>query len=60
MEVMSESNLAGDLEHVTDIKAITQYGVLGSPGLIINGKVFSVGSVPGKKQLAEWLKQAGG
>ena len=30
MGVMSELKLAGDLEHVTDIKAIAQYGVLGS------------------------------
>ena len=59
MDVLSECNLAADLEHVTDIKAIAQYGVLGSPALIINGKVLSVGSVPGKKQLTDWLKQAG-
>ena len=59
MDVMSELNLAADLEHVTDIKAIAQYGVLGSPALIINGKVMSVGSVPSKKKLIEWLKQAG-
>ncbi|MCU0580230.1 MAG: thioredoxin family protein [Desulfobacterota bacterium] len=59
MDVMGELNLAGDLEHVTDIKAIAQYGVLGSPGLIINGQVKAVGSVPSKKQLADWLQQAG-
>jgi small redox-active disulfide protein 2 len=59
MDVMSELNLAADLEHVTDIKAIAQYGVLGSPALIINGKVLSVGSVPSKKQLTDWLKQTG-
>jgi hypothetical protein len=59
MDVMSELNLTADLEHVTDIKAIVQYRVLGSPALIINGKILSVGSVPGKKKLAEWLKQAG-
>lgn len=59
MDVMSELNLAADLEHVTDIKAIAQYGVLGSPALIINGKVMAVGSVPSKKKLIEWLQQAG-
>jgi protein-disulfide isomerase len=58
MGVLSELNLAGDLEHVTDIKEIARYGVLGSPALIINGKVLAVGSVPGKKQLAEWLTLA--
>ena len=30
-----------------------------SPALIINGKVMAVGSVPSKKKLIEWLKQAG-
>jgi hypothetical protein len=59
MDLMSELNLVGDLEHVTDIKEIARYGVLGSPALIINGKVLSVGSVPAKKQLAEWLQKAG-
>jgi small redox-active disulfide protein 2 len=59
MDVMSELNLAADLEHVTDIKAIARYGVLGSPALIINGKVLAVGTVPSKKQLTDWLKQAG-
>jgi hypothetical protein len=59
MGVMSELNLAADLEHVTDIKAIARYGVLGSPALLINGKVLAVGTVPSKKQLADWLKQAG-
>jgi small redox-active disulfide protein 2 len=59
MDVMSELGLAADLEHVTDIKAIARYGVLGNPALLINGKVLSVGTVPNKKQLVEWLKQAG-
>jgi hypothetical protein len=59
MDVLSELNLAGDLEHVTDIKEIARYGVLGSPALIINGKALAVGSVPGKKQLAEWLQKTG-
>ena len=59
MEVMYELNLAADLEHVTDIKEIASFGVMGSPALLINGKVLSVGTVPSKKQLADWLKQAG-
>jgi small redox-active disulfide protein 2 len=58
MDVMSELNLPADLEHVTDIKEIARYRVMGSPALIINGKVLAVGSVPSKKQLTEWLKQA--
>jgi small redox-active disulfide protein 2 len=58
MDLMSELNLSVDLEHVTDIRAIAQYGVLGSPALIINGKVLAVGTVPSKRQITEWIKQA--
>ena len=58
MEVMAEMNLAGDIEHVRDIKEITKYGVMGTPGLVINGKVMAVGQVPPKSKIAEWLKEA--
>jgi hypothetical protein len=58
MDIMSELNLAADLEHVTDIKEIGRYRVMGIPALIINGKILSVGSVPSKKRLTDWLKQA--
>ena len=55
MEVMAEINLAADLEHVREIKEIGKYGVMGMPALIINGKVMSVGRVPPKAKLKEWL-----
>jgi len=58
MDIMSELNLAADLEHITDIKEIARYRVMGIPALIINGKTLSVGSVPSKKQLTNWLLQA--
>jgi small redox-active disulfide protein 2 len=56
MGVMSELGLAGDLEHVRDIKEIAKYGVMGTPALIINGQVKSVGKVPPRNKLIEWLK----
>ncbi|HDR16697.1 MAG TPA: thioredoxin family protein [Desulfobacteraceae bacterium] len=34
-----------------DIKEIGSYGVMGTPALIINGKVKSVGSVPPRSRL---------
>jgi small redox-active disulfide protein 2 len=57
MAVMAELNLQGSLEHVRDIKEIGKYGVMGSPALVINGKVKCVGRVPPRSQLKEWLKQ---
>lgn len=57
MEVMSELNLAADLEHVRDIKEIGKYGVMGTPALLINGEVKSVGSVPPKRKVIQWLNE---
>jgi len=58
MHVMAEFELIADIEHVRDIKEIGKYGVMGMPALIINGKVKSVGRVPSKNKLIEWLKKA--
>ena len=55
MHVMAEFELIADIEHVRDIKEIGKYGVMGMPALIINGKVKSVGKVPPKNKLIEWL-----
>ena len=54
--VMNEMDLAANVEHVTDINAISEYGVMGTPALVINGKVMAVGSVPPKVKLKTWLK----
>jgi small redox-active disulfide protein 2 len=56
MAVMNEMDLAGTIEHVSDINAISEYGVMGTPALILNGKVMAVGSVPPKAKLKTWLK----
>jgi small redox-active disulfide protein 2 len=57
MEVLAEMNLAADLEHVRDIKEIGRYGVMGTPALVINGKVMCVGTVPTKEKIKEWLSE---
>jgi small redox-active disulfide protein 2 len=57
MTVMNELDLAGDIEHVTDIVAIGEYGVMGTPALILNDKVMAVGTVPPKAKLKMWLKK---
>ena len=58
MAVMSELNLSADLDHLRDAKEIANYGVVGTPALVINGKVVAAGRVPSKNQLKEWLKGA--
>jgi small redox-active disulfide protein 2 len=57
MEVMSQMMLPGDLEHVRDVKEIGRYGVMGTPALVINGKVVCVGEVPAKEKIRTWLEE---
>jgi len=57
MEIMTEMNLPADLEHITDIKEIGKYGVMGMPALIVNGEVMCTGKVPTKRKLKEWLSE---
>ena len=56
--LVSEMQIPADVEHVRDIKAIAGYGVLGSPGLVIDGDVKSVGTVPGRAKIMAWLSEA--
>ncbi len=58
MQVMTETGIVADVEHVRNIKEIGKYGVMGTPALLINGKVKSVGSVPPRNKLEKWLKEA--
>ncbi len=58
MEILSEMNLAAEMKHERDIKEIGRYGVMGMPALLINGEVMSVGKVPPKEKMKEWLKKA--
>ena len=60
MQVMAETGVMADIEHIRDIKEIGRYGVMGTPALLINGKVKSVGKVPARRQLKDWLIEAKG
>jgi protein-disulfide isomerase len=41
---------------VQDIKAITNYGVLITPALVVDGVVKVAGKVPKVEQIREWIK----
>lgn len=57
-EVMAAMNLAGEMIHVTDLREISRYGVMGAPALVINDRVVSVGHTPHRKHIKEWLQAA--
>ncbi|HEX2987025.1 MAG TPA: thioredoxin family protein [Chloroflexota bacterium] len=54
-EVVKEKGLEVNLEHVRDEREIVTYGVMKTPGLVVDGKVVSYGRIPSKEEIASWL-----
>ena len=50
-------HLGLEIEKVTDLKEMMQYGILTTPGLVINGVLKSYGTIPKDEQLLEWFKE---
>jgi small redox-active disulfide protein 2 len=57
METLSENNIAADLDKVSDIMEIANYGVFGTPAVVVDGKVKSVGKIPTKADIIKWVKE---
>jgi small redox-active disulfide protein 2 len=55
MGLIEELGVQADLEHIRDVKKISQYGVMGTPAIVINDKVRVVGSVPSRARLKEFI-----
>ncbi len=43
------------LGKVEDIRGIMSYGVMSTPGVVIDGKVVHAGGVPGREKVEQWL-----
>lgn len=55
---LSDLGISANLEHIRDPKEIASFGVMGTPALVINGRVVSVGRVPGRDQIRKWIQNA--
>ena len=45
-----------ELEKVTDIAEILAYGVMSTPGVVVDGKVVHSGGVPGPDKVRSWIE----
>ena len=43
------------LEKVEELQHIMGYGVMSTPGVVINGKVVHAGGVPSREKIEQWL-----
>ncbi|MBU2622297.1 MAG: TM0996/MTH895 family glutaredoxin-like protein [Proteobacteria bacterium] len=56
-QVVAEEGVAADIEKVTDVMKIAGYGVFGTPAVIVDGEVKSVGKIPKKEDIKTWIKK---
>ncbi len=57
-DMAAATGVAVQLEKVEEIKDIMGYGVMSTPGVVIDGRVVHAGGVPGRDKIAQWLAGA--
>ena len=55
-EAVAQAGVDAGIEKVTDFMEIASYGVFGTPAVVIDGAVKSVGKVPSVEDIKKWLK----
>lgn len=54
-EAASAKGVEVKLEKIEDMAAILSYGIMSTPGVVIDGKVVHAGGVPDRKKIESWL-----
>ena len=54
-EAVQESGVDAKIEKVTDVLEIAKYGVFGTPAVVVDGEVKSVGKIPDKDEILTWI-----
>ena len=56
LKLKEEGKIKADVEYSKDINELIELGVMGSPALVVDGKVVKVGMVKDEKELLSLLK----
>jgi small redox-active disulfide protein 2 len=54
-QAVQETGKTAEIEKVTDINKIIDFGVMATPALAIDGKVVCSGRIPDKEEIKKWL-----
>ena len=54
-EAVAEAGVDAQIEKVTDTMEIAGYGVFGTPAVVVDGEVKSVGKIPKKQDVMDWI-----
>ncbi len=53
--VAEEKGIAIELEKIEEIREIMGFGILTTPGVVVDGQVVHAGSIPSRQQIEQWL-----
>ena len=57
-QVAKAKGVVVNLQKVEALRDIISYGVMSTPGVVIDGKVVHAGGVPGRDKVEQWLASA--
>ena len=53
--VAEEKGVAIELEKVEEIREIMSFGILSTPGVVVDGQVVHSGGIPSRDKIGQWL-----
>jgi small redox-active disulfide protein 2 len=56
-DVAEEMGIEVRVEAVKDLMKITEYDILSTPGIVIDGEVVSSGKVPSRDEVRAWVRE---
>jgi small redox-active disulfide protein 2 len=56
-DAVAETGVNATVEKITDVMEIAGYGVFGTPSVVIDGEVKSVGKIPSKDEIKTWIEK---
>jgi small redox-active disulfide protein 2 len=59
-EAVAESGVDAKVEKISNVMEIARYGVFGTPAVVVDGQVKSVGKIPTKEEIKGWIGKDGG
>ena len=56
-DLVAKNNINTEIKKVTEIQEMIKYGIMSTPGLVINEKLKSSGIIPKDEQILNWIKE---
>jgi len=54
-KIATEKNIQVEIEKIEDIADIMTYGIMSTPGVVLNDVVVHAGGIPAKGKIEQWL-----